>query len=217
MLIDVTVPEGRRAISGRGVRGHAARVGTNDVVDLRGLRVSSVTRTWCELGAALSVADLVAAGDFFVHRELPYTSIAALHAALLAFAGRRGARRLGAAITMLDDNTASRRESLLRVLAIGQGFTGFVMNMKILTSGGYNYYGDLTFPNERVIVEYQSEYHFDPDQHRKDMTRRSRLEADNWAVMFINADDLANPRELAARIRAVMANHSRRLVGAQTR
>ena len=89
------------------------------------------------------------------------------------------------------------------------------MNMEIHTSAGFTYYGDLTFPLERVIVEYQSEYHFEPKQARADMTRRSRLEADQWAVIYVNSDDLQHPRELAARIRTVMASHSRYLAGAR--
>ena len=204
-VIHVTVPEGRRALSGRGVRGHAARVAEGDVVAWRGLRLSSPARMWCELGGSLHLSDLVAAGDYLVYRELPHTTIAELEIALERYPGRHGRSRLQRALTMLDDNSASRKESHLRVVAIEHGLTGFVTNMKIRTSTGFTYYGDLTFPHERVIVEYQSEYHFDPVQQRKDMTRRSRLEADGWTVIFINADDLGNPRELAARIRAAMA------------
>ena len=211
--IHVTVPEGRRALTGRGIRGHAARVGDADVVSWKDLRLSSPARMWCELGASLPVPDLVAAGDYLVNRELPHTSIVTLAAAVAGFPGRQGVGRLRRAAIMLDDNTASRRESHLRVIAIEHGFVGFVMNMKIRTSSGFTYFGDLTFPKDRVIVEYQSEYHNDPKQQRLDMTRRSRLEADNWAVMFVNADDLDNPRELAARIRLVIANHSRHLAG----
>lgn len=166
---------------------------------------------WCELASTLSLPDLVAAGDYLVHRELPHTSVASLAAAIEAYSGRQGSSRLRVAMGYLDDNSASRRESLLRVLALQQGFTGFRTNMRIRTASGHTYYGDLVFVHERVILEYQSGYHLDPVQQRKDMTRRSRLEADNWAVMFVNSDDLDDPRELANRIRAVMANHSRQL------
>ena len=212
--IHITVPEGRRALSGRGVHGHAARVGPDDVVDWRGLRISSAPRVWCELASTLSLPDLVAAGDYLVCRELPHTTVASLAAAVEAYPARPGAARLRKAIGLLDDNSASRRESLLRVLAQQQGFTGFRTNMRIRTASGHTYFGDLVFLEERVILEYQSEYHFDLDQQRKDMTRRSRLEADNWAVMFVNSNDLDNPQELASRIRAVMANHSRQLASA---
>jgi very-short-patch-repair endonuclease len=54
-----------------------------------------------------------------------------------------------------------------------------------------------------MIIEYQSEYHFDPAQHRKDMTRIDRLQAAGWYVMQVNLDDLNDPDELVARIRSV--------------
>ena len=37
------------------------------------------------------------------------------------------------------------------------------------------------------------------------MTRISRLEADGWFVIQVNADDLAAPMELTERVRRVLA------------
>lgn len=217
LIIEVTVPEGRRALTGRGLRGRACRVQPGDAVDWRGLRLSSAPRLWCELGATLPLPDLVAAGDYLVNRDLPHTSIASLAEAVEGYPGRRGRGRLLDALPLVDDNSASRGESHLRVLVLQHGFSGFRTNMRIGTSSGFTYYGDLVLVRERVILEYQGAYHFDLAQQKKDMTRRSRLEADNWAVMLINSDDLSNPRELAARIREVVRLHSRQLVGELTR
>ncbi|MDZ4046071.1 MAG: DUF559 domain-containing protein [Rhodoglobus sp.] len=58
------------------------------------------------------------------------------------------------------------------------------------------------FRAERLIIEYQGDYHRTRAQWRKDMTRRSRLEARGWRVMEVGADDLRDPRELVARVRA---------------
>ena len=57
-----------------------------------------------------------------------------------------------------------------------------------------------------MLLEYQSDYHSDPENFRADMTRRARLEADGWFVMLINANDLRDPGELIARIRTVLAS-----------
>lgn len=56
-----------------------------------------------------------------------------------------------------------------------------------------------------MILEYQGDYHRDPRQFRADMTRFSKLEADGWYVIQINANDLANPQELVARIGQVLS------------
>jgi very-short-patch-repair endonuclease len=60
------------------------------------------------------------------------------------------------------------------------------------------------FPVEKVILEYQGADHLDPDRYRSDMTRISRLEADGWYVIQVNADDLRNPDELLRRVRRVL-------------
>lgn len=56
-----------------------------------------------------------------------------------------------------------------------------------------------------MIVEYQSDYHRDPERFRADMTRIARLQADGWFVMQVNADDLRDPVELVQRICRVLS------------
>ena len=70
----------------------------------------------------------------------------------------------------------------------------------------FRYRADLAFPWPKVLIEYHSDYHSDPDNFRADMTRRARLEADGWFVMLINVNDLRDPDELIARIRTVLAS-----------
>jgi very-short-patch-repair endonuclease len=67
-----------------------------------------------------------------------------------------------------------------------------------------NYRIDLAIPSRKVAIEYQGDYHRDPEQWRRDMTRVSRLESDSWFVIQVNADDLRDPAELVARIRNVL-------------
>jgi very-short-patch-repair endonuclease len=93
----------------------------------------------------------------------------------------------------------------LRIVLLQAGFTGLVSNLEITTRDGTEYRADFAFPLEKVIVEYQSEYHAEPAQFRRDMTRIAKLQADGWYVMQVNADDLRNPTELAGRIRHVLS------------
>lgn len=205
-ILNVTVPAPRRAPSGRGVRGHTAQqLAGGDMRIWRGLRISSPERLWCELGAVLSVPDLVAAGDYLIHHQHPLTSRERLVAAVASYAGRRGLRNLRAALPLLDERAESRKESMLRVIVVQGGFDGLAVNHWITTSDGYRYRADLAFPGSKVAVEYQSDYHASIEQFRADMTRISRLQADGWTVIQVNADDLGNPVELLRRIRRVLA------------
>jgi len=190
---------------GRGLCGHFYELASSDVRVWNGVRITSPERTWCDLGAVLSLPDVVAAGDYLVHRRLPITTIEALASAISNHSGRRGVRRLRQAHPLLNTRSESRQESRLRVIVVTAGLSGLEANFPITTSGGFNYRADLAFPERKLIVEYQSAFHETPARFRADMTRISRLEADGWRVMQINADDLDDPIELVARIRHMLA------------
>lgn len=204
-LLHVAVPAPRHPPETKGIIGHRLTVVGDHVRPWRGLRVSSPERTWCDLGTALSVPDLVAAGDHLIRRGFQLTTEQQLRDALERFPGRRGKARLLVAVELLNDRAESRKESHLRVIIVQSGIAGLSINFPITTSGGFNYRGDLAVPERKMIIEYQGEYHGDEAQRRKDMTRRARLEADGWYVMEVNANDLRDPGELVQRIRQVLA------------
>jgi very-short-patch-repair endonuclease len=204
-MIDVAVPLPRRAPSGAGVRGRALTLREGDIRVRNGIRVSSPSRTWCDLGAELDLLDLVAAGDFLIHHREGLTTLRRLERAVVTYPGRRGRPRLLEALTLLDSRSESRQESHLRVILVRGSIPGLVTNLPITTSGGFRYRSDLAVPSRRAVIEYQSDYHGDMVQFRRDMTRRGRLEADRWLVVLVNIDDLRNPRELVTRIRTQLA------------
>jgi very-short-patch-repair endonuclease len=204
-LLHVAVPVPHRAPSGRGIVGHTVTVTGDAVRRWNGIQLSSPERVWCELGAILNLPDLVAAGDFLIHWRLPLTTRLQLQDAVVAYRGRRGKPRLTQALGLLDDRAESPQESRLRVIVVQGGIPGLSVNLPVTTSGGFSYRGDLAIPSRKMIIEYQGDYHRDPVQYRRDMTRVSRLEADGWYVMLVNADDLRDPAELVQRIRTVLA------------
>jgi very-short-patch-repair endonuclease len=205
VVVHVGVPSAKHPPRGRGVVGHRLSLSGTQARNWCGLRVAEPEQVWCQLGALLSVPDLVAAGDFLIRRNLPLTTHARLKDAVECFPGRRGKPRLRVAAQLLSDRAESRRESHLRVIIIQAGITGVAVNLPVTTSGGFRYRIDLAVPARKVAIEYQGEYHGDEAQRRTDMTRRARLEADGWYVLEVNADDLRDPAELVQRIRRVLA------------
>lgn len=160
---------------------------------------------WSELAAVLTLPQLVAAGDFLVQWEYPIIELDELRAAASLHRVRVGGARLSTAASLLDAHSESPRESELRVIMVTGDLPPVTANRWITTSSGHRYRGDLVFEKQKVIVEYQSAFHFGPEAFRKDMTRISRLEADGWKVIQVNSDDLSMPVELVARIRLVLA------------
>jgi very-short-patch-repair endonuclease len=212
--LQVAVLAPHRAPAGRGVRGHTFTASTNDVRMWHGLHISSPERVWCELAGTLNLPDLVAAGDYLIQRDLPLTSPDRLADAVARFPGRRGIPTLQSALPLLHDRSESRQESRLRVIVVLAVLAGLEVNYPVTTSGGYNYRGDLAFPEYKMFIEYQSELHRTTEAFRADMTRISRLEADGWYVMQVNIRDLDDPAELVQRIRRLLA---RRAAPARTR
>ena len=203
--LHVAVPAPHRAPSGRGVRGHTLTPAPDQVRDWHGLRLSSPEFTWCQLGALLPLPGLVAAGDFLIHHRLPFTTTDRLTDAVDRFVGRRGKPALRAALLLLNNRSESPQESQLRVIVVTSGIPGAQANLPITTSGGYRYRADIAFPEKKVIVEYQSRFHDGSKEFRADMTRISRLEADDWYVMQVNRNDLDGPVELISRLRRVLS------------
>ena len=175
----------------------------DDSWELHGLRVSTPDRVWCELGDLLSIPELVAAGDWLNNIDSPLTTPEKLGDTLRRYPDRRGKRKLRAAGDLLDGRAESPKESEPRVILVYGGIRGLESNWPVRV-GLFNFRIDLAIPSLKLAFEYQGDYHRDPIQWRLDMTRISRLEAEEWYVFQFNSDDLRDPAELIARIRKVL-------------
>lgn len=204
--VHVCVEPPRRAPHAQGLIGHRLPAVEGDIIDLHGSAATSAVRTWIDLGSILSLTALVAAGDFVIHHRLPLATVDQLRERLRMQGSARGTRRLRQAIDLLSDRAESPPESELRVILALGGLPAPVINHVLVdTETGSHVRPDFLFRNQRVILEYQGDYHRTKQQWRRDMTRRTRLEVRDWYVMELNADDLKDPAELVVRIRAVLA------------
>lgn len=207
-VLDIGVLAPARAPHAAGIKGHALTLSQWEIVSTEGLAHTSVERTWCDLASILGVADLVAAGDFLIHWRAPFTTTLALYETVKTFPGKRGLKKMLEALPCLNSRSESPPESKLRFFIVRAGLPEPRVNYEIVMADeGPGVRTDLAFAKYKVVLEYQGDYHRDMAQWRKDMTRRSRLEAQGWFVMEINADDLRDPAELMARIRSVLVSH----------
>ena len=202
--VHVAVISPHRALEGRGVIGHKVQLMGNDSWEFSGLSLSTPERAWCELGVLLSIAELVAAGDWLIRVASPLTTPEKIASALDRYPDRRGKRKLRAAGEMLDGRAESPKESELRVILHCAGIRGLETNWPVRI-GGLSFRIDLAIPARRVAIEYQGDYHRDPKQWRRDMTRISHLESEDWYVFQFNGDDLRDPLDVVARIQKVLA------------
>jgi hypothetical protein len=208
-LVHAAILAPGRAPHANGLRGHRLD-GRTRIVTRDGLRVTSPSDTWRDLASMLTLVQLVAAGDRIVHHRDPMAGTAELAATIRRSSGRRGIATLRAALPLLDDRAESPPESELRVILELGGLPPPRINHVVVDAeGGQARRVDLAYDDLLFAIEYQGDYHRTRTQWRRDMTRRSQLEAAGWYVLEVNADDLRRPGELISRIHAVLARRAR--------
>ncbi|NYG07213.1 hypothetical protein BJ986_001700 [Phycicoccus badiiscoriae] len=141
---------------------------------------------------ALSVEDLVIAGDAFATRD---PRLVAALAAAGAGVGGRGRRKLRAASELVRSGSGSPMETRAR-LAFGEaGLPEPELNATVYAEDGHFLARvDFMWRGPRVIVEYEGDQHrSDRRQWENDIQRVRLLEDLGWKVVRITAADLADP------------------------
>lgn len=204
--LHVAVPPGHAVPCGRGVAGHRLGIDAGDVVQLSGLRLTSLARTWCDLGAMLSGEDLVAAGDFLIwRRRVPGLRLTPddLSAAVGRFPGRRGRPLLERTLPLLSDRADSPPESVLRVRFAVAGLPRPAVNRELFDdTGAFLAMPDLAFLAYKVCFDYEGDHHrTDPRQWEKDISRVPRLEDAGWLHLRGSKADYRDSGELILRLK----------------
>lgn len=94
-------------------------------------------------------------------------------------------------------------ETLLRLAIVRGGLPEPFVNYVICGPGGRTIaHGDLVFPDERVVVEYDGDHHrTDAEQYRIDVDRLWAIDSLGWRVIRINRSHMRNnAREALTRI-----------------
>ncbi len=173
-----------RGLRHEGMRLH--RVARREVVQLDGLPVTAAARTWFDLCSDLQLDDAVVAGDALLRKG--WTDVAALTAVVVGSDGRRGVSRARTALGLLDGGSDSPMETLLRLLLVRAGLPRPCTNRDVVVDGEWIARPDLSYPLERIAIEYEGDHHrTDRRQWRHDKSRRRLLEDAGWLVIEVIA------------------------------
>ncbi len=204
-----------------GVVGHRLHKLADRVATYRGFTVVNPVTTWIQLAPVLAHYDLVAAADFLVSgrvtdlgREPALATLEQLHEGVASAAGTRGVRKLRVAFELVRVGVDSRPETRVRLILVDAGLPEPRVNVPIYSASGERLgKPDLSYPEQRVVFEYEGDGHrSDKWQFRHDIFRRERFEAHGWRVIRVTADDVfIDPRAFVCRVRLVLAQRPRRV------
>jgi hypothetical protein len=184
-------------------------VNPGDVIVRAGVRMTSLARTWCDLGTLLNEESLVAAGDntmWFRRGDDTRLVLADLRDAARSYSGRRGRPTIATSLPLLSDRADSRAESLVRVRMVGAGLPTPEVNLELFDSGGrFLAMPDLSYPGYALTFDYEGDHHrTESTQWEKDIARVPRLEAAGWHHTRLSRADLRDSSEFLDRARRLL-------------
>ncbi|MGY1763906.1 DUF559 domain-containing protein [Geodermatophilus sp. SYSU D00779] len=171
---------------------HCSAVPPAETRQLRGVTVTSPSRTWVDLAAAVPPPALLAVTDQMFARGFPEDEFPAV---LRRAVGRRGVATARRVLPWADPLAGSPMESVLRWLLLEAGLPRPVLQHVVRDAGG-RFLGrvDLAWPEQRVAVEFDGDVHRDRRVFVDDLRRQNGLVLAGWTVLrFTSADVLGRP------------------------
>jgi Protein of unknown function (DUF559) len=204
----VVAPRGCPWDGPRGVRVHKTELAPQDVVTLDdGLRITSSRRTAWDVATLEPLLTAVALLDGMLRdggmRDGGLTQ-EKFAAEVMSRRGQWRSNRAARVLPLLDGRAMSPPESKVRVVCHLNDLLHPVPQYEVYEDGVFLGQVDLAWPEAKLIVEYEGEYHFDELQIRRDDARYARLVAAGWRVIRLSSADLRDLDAVVARIRRAL-------------
>ncbi|MEU8421652.1 hypothetical protein AB0C15_12330 [Micromonospora sp. NPDC048835] len=142
-------------------------------------RAAWETALWLDPVRAVAIVDSLL-GQELVDRD-------SLEAMAARNADRPGGRRARWVFDMADGGAESPPESHLRVRLVLSGLPRPAVQHPIRLPTGLVLHPDLAWPHYRVAVEYDGQWHSDPEQLHRDRRRLNQLVGAGWLVLHVTS------------------------------
>lgn len=198
--IHVCAPNPNRRSIRRGIHAHRARAHARPV-KLRGVWLSRPVDVFLDLAALhTDLIDLIAAGDALV--KATTTEPEDLMQAAATWSGR-GAKLARRAARYVRKGVDSVQETRLRMLLVLAGLPEPTVNaITRFDNGDWKWRFDLSYPELKILIEYDGKHHEESPQRRLDRLRREALEREGWLVVVVTRDDMyTEPADVLGRVR----------------
>lgn len=176
----------------RGITLYRDDIPPDEVTVHRGVRLTTPLRTAFDLGRRLDFDRAVESVDAL------YQSTRITREALAEFtrrhAGERGIVQLRSVIEESDEGAESPWETRTRLALVRAGLPRPDTQVTVRDGGRFVGRVDMVWERWRVIIEYDGDHHFEPEQRNRDVERWNALEAAGWRVIRVKARQLVHGR-----------------------
>ncbi len=221
--VEMTVAGGGRMSSRPGLKRHLDDLAPDDIVEVDGIRCTSVERTVYDVARIAPLETGVSCADAAARRvavqgrafdaEAHESWRDRLRARAAAGVGRRGVARARWVIEFMDGRAESPGESLSRLQLFRLGFRSFDLQVCVEGPRGEPYEVDIGLPDEKIFWEFDGEGKYTDATLRSGrpleevLLREKRREdwirgVTQWRVLRGGFRDVATPEALAARLTA---------------
>lgn len=204
-------PQDRPQRAREGVVAHWSRQTVLETATVGELIVTSPEQTFVHVAAGLRMPDdIVVLGDAMMRRQAMLTTPARLANAAERTFKVKGIAQVREQIERMRPGTDSSPESRTRLALVDAHLPCPRVNQVVRAPDGeYVKRVDLLYPDLKIAIEYDGDQHrTDKAQWREDVRARRRLEELGWIVIVVVADDVREPRALAARVRAAIRSRT---------
>lgn len=181
-----------------GVKGHRRRLHDKEVQTFDGVHVTTPARTWFDLACQSTLLEAVQLGDLLVRqprprfekRSHPWCSPAQLTEVVQRTGRVRGKATARAALELIRVGADSFPETALRLALVQAGLPEPELQIQLNPAQPSSPAADAGYRQWRIIIQYDGESHFTPEQQRRDQNRDNHFTAAGWTLLRFNARDL---------------------------
>ncbi|WP_295790055.1 hypothetical protein [uncultured Microbacterium sp.] len=221
--ISMTVPDATHPPSRAGLRRHTDELSDQDVVEIHGIRCTSLERTIFDVArtepfeTSVPCADAALRRDVVRGREFDADAQGVWREALSRRAerarGRRGVRRASWVGAFADGRAELPGESVSRLQLHRLGFRDFDLQVAVEGPRGRDYFVDIGLPGAKTFWEFDGEGKYRDEALRNGRSLEDVLLAEKrredwirgrtrWGLCRGGFADIASPERLAARLAA---------------
>jgi hypothetical protein len=199
--VELTVEPGGSVTAVRGIRVRRRVLPSGTTTVRRRVRMTTPVATALDVARDLPLDEAVTLLDRLVARGV--VSLDDVRGVAAAATGP-GCRRARSAAALADGLAGSPQETRLRLVLHRSSLPRPVAQHTVRDESGFVARVDFAWPEAKVALEYEGRWHGERQHVAKDRRRLNRLTAAGWTVIFVTAEDLADPVALIARIAAAL-------------